>query len=319
MPLFGLLNYEDYILNLIARSDQTHNGLMVFIICVITSIIRFHLSILFCWLTYKDSNLDYITPIIITIILSMMSNLLYQYVATHRPFFESWTDYFINNYNTNNFIRWKRKLMFLSLCYVLVAALLVKIDNEMIIITVIQTFISFGICDLIDNNIPKRLYDRIYDYFYVPFQVKFYPGLEEVEVKRVETLTVHTNQFPIIEDYGQNIELFDDSNLTISEELDTDLDKELRSIVEDLRTDKIVKRDSTVPNIIPVRQRPIVKTIYEPTDVKAYLDDYISPMQDFFGNVKESFTNIINDRGSLISEIPAKPRTPPRVTKGSRF
>jgi hypothetical protein len=316
MPLFGLLNYEDYILGLIARSDQTHNGLMVFIICTITSIIRFHLSALIYWLVLRNSLIDYVSPIIITVVLSWFSDRLYRYVDTHRPFFEYWVDYFIINYNTNNFIRWKRKLMFSLLCYILVISLLFTIDNELIIITVIQTFISFVICDLIDNNVTRKIYDRVHDHFYPPFEITIYPSFEKPAEPKVDSLKFHTVGYPLVDDYGQKSEdIFDDSQLTMDESLDTDLDKELKSIVEDLRVareSKIIRKSEEVPNLIPKRVRPVVRTIYEPTDVKAYLEDYISPVQDFFGNVRESIINVVN-------EIPVKPRTPPRVTKGSRF
>jgi len=32
MGLFGLLNYEDYLVDLVVRSDRAHNGLIVFIL-----------------------------------------------------------------------------------------------------------------------------------------------------------------------------------------------------------------------------------------------------------------------------------------------
>ena len=102
MGLFGLLNYEDYLVDLVVRSDRAHNGLIVFILCLITGIVRFHLSILLCYVFYKGNMFDLIFPIIVTVGLSLSSNLLYQYIETHRPIVEDLVEYFISNYSLKN-------------------------------------------------------------------------------------------------------------------------------------------------------------------------------------------------------------------------
>ena len=203
MGLFGLLNYEDYLVDLVVKSDRAHNGLIVFILCLITGIVRFHLSILLCYVFYKGNMFDLIFPIIVTVGLSLSSNLLYQYIETHRPAVEEWIEYFVSNYSLKNFIRWKRLFLLGICCYVLVVAILVDIDNYLVILTTIQTAISFIICDLLEHNMPRIVYNKIKDKLYPP-QVVVYPQIKDytsIKTDVVQPLPTYTQEHPIIENY----------------------------------------------------------------------------------------------------------------------
>lgn len=208
MGLFGLLNYEDYLVDLVIKSDRAHNGLIIFILCILTGIIRFHLSILICYFFHKDNSFDLIFPVIVTVLLSLSSNTLFQYIETHRPTCEDLVDYFIKNYTLQNFVRWKRMFLLCACCYVLLVTVLITIDNYFVILTTIQTAVSFIICDLLENNMPRILYNKIKNWLYQP-QVVIYPRVNESAAKfnsvndsdSVQPLPTYTQDHPIIENY----------------------------------------------------------------------------------------------------------------------
>jgi len=161
MGLFGLLNYENYLLNLIVTSKFARNGLVVLLLYSITAIIRFHLSIILCLLFQVNTKMDLITPIIIGVIMSMASDRMYKYVETHSQFYESTVEYFITNYTESNFIRWKRILMGGICTYILLGLVFVQIDNYYIFLSIIQTAFSFIICDILDQRILKTIYNSL--------------------------------------------------------------------------------------------------------------------------------------------------------------
>lgn len=173
MGLFGLLNYEDYILNTIVNSNYARNSLIVFFTCVMTAIVRFHLSIIICALFTWNNGFDLIFPILVTILLSMASDTLFKYMETHRPRCEQLVDYLMANYSTQNFIRWKRFILLGICCYVLLAIALVEVDNYFIFLTTIQTIISFVFCDLLENKMPQALYNRLMGWWNRPRVIRF--------------------------------------------------------------------------------------------------------------------------------------------------
>lgn len=168
MGLFGLLNYEDYILNTVVKSSYARNGLVVLLLYLITAMVRFHLAILICILFTWNNIFDLIFPVIVTVLLSMASDTLFKYVETHRPTYEQLVDYFIANYSRENFIRWKRFLLIGICCYVLLAITLIQVDNYFIFLSTVQTAASFGICDLLENKMPQNWYNRLMDWWHRP-------------------------------------------------------------------------------------------------------------------------------------------------------
>lgn len=168
MGLFGLLNYEYYILNTIVKSSYARNGLIVLLIYLVTAVVRFHLAIIICIFFTWNNAFDLIFPVIVTVLLSMASNTLFKYVETHRPRYEELVDYFIANYSKENFIRWKRFLLVGICCYVLLAIALIQVDNYFIFLSTIQTAASFGFSDLLENKIPHVWYNRLMDWWHRP-------------------------------------------------------------------------------------------------------------------------------------------------------
>lgn len=188
MVLFGLLNYEDYILKTVLTSSYAKNTLTILLIYLTTSIVKFHLAILFAWLFAINNSLDYVTPIIINVIFSFLSNTMYQYISTHRYHYEIIVDYLMMNYSRSNIIRWKRYALLFIFGYVLFVLLLIRIDNRFLIIGTFQTAISFAICDILDNRDSVR--QKVEQIIYKPKVTKFlndiniihdYPELEAKE------------------------------------------------------------------------------------------------------------------------------------------
>lgn len=166
MVLFGLLNYEDYIFNTIATSSYAKNTLTIALMYLITGIVRFHLSMIFSWLFSFGCIIDYVTPIIINVMLSFLSSTLYQYVGTHRDHYETLVTYLMENYSIQNMIRWKRYVLTFVFTYVMLALLVIPIDNMFLIVGTLQTAASFVICDILENRESVRA--KIEEFMYTP-------------------------------------------------------------------------------------------------------------------------------------------------------
>lgn len=161
MGLFGLINYEDYLLKSLITSSYAKNGLMIILTYLITGLVRFHISIALCALFSFGNLFDYISPVIITVLLSLASNNIYGYVMTHKKSYKKLIDCIITNYSMDNFILYKRRILLALGVYIMLALYFIKINNHFILVTVIQTAISFGICDLLENDVPQAFIRRI--------------------------------------------------------------------------------------------------------------------------------------------------------------
>lgn len=120
----------------------------------------------------QNNSVDFFSPIFISMFLYMVSDNLYKYVETHRPTFERWVDYFITNYSEENFIRWKSYLSLGACAYILVILWFVQIDNYYIFLTIVQTIASAVICTLLEQGMPRFLYDKILTWLHRPRVVK---------------------------------------------------------------------------------------------------------------------------------------------------
>ena len=168
MGLFGLLNYENYLLSLIVNSQFARNGLVILLLYLVTALVRFHLSIVLCIVLTLNNPFDVVSPVIISVLLSMASDTLFKYVETHRPFYETIVEYVITNYSEENFIRWKRMVL-ISICvYVLFILLTVQIDNYYLFVSIVQTIASFLICDFLEQKMPHAMYNYLMNWWNRP-------------------------------------------------------------------------------------------------------------------------------------------------------
>lgn len=149
--VFGLIKYEEYVVSALVNSNYARNTLTTLIMYNVTWMLRFHLSLLLCWLFTTNNVLDLVSPIMVNIVLSYASNFMYQYVSTHREFYENIALDLINDHSIERVKLIKRYMFGIIFCYVMIAAWLVEITSELIILSTIQTAIAFVICDVVEN------------------------------------------------------------------------------------------------------------------------------------------------------------------------
>lgn len=149
--LFGLFDYEEYILRKLVKSDAAKNLGAMILMLTTTTIIRFHISIVLSWLTDFGTVSYFCMPVLINIMLSLMSNTIYLWIDTYKPYYLRLSDYFITHYSSANLMLWKRIILVAICCYIFLCLSIVTIDNTYILVSTIQYCISFGICDLIEQ------------------------------------------------------------------------------------------------------------------------------------------------------------------------
>ena len=164
MRMFSLSTYEDYILNTVVKSSYAKNSLTLLLMCGMTTILKFHLSIVVSALLTFGNSFDLVLPIFVSVFISVISGTLFKYIETHKPTCELIVDYVINNYSKKNFLIWKRIIATVIFCYIMIPLSLVTINNSLIMISIIQTAISFTICDCMENGTFYRLYSNIRNY-----------------------------------------------------------------------------------------------------------------------------------------------------------
>jgi hypothetical protein len=301
MGLFGLLNYEDYILNTLVKSNYARNGLIVLLIYIITGLVRFHLSIIICFIFTWNNAFDLISPIIITVLLSMASDTLFKYVETHRPWHESVVDYIMNNYSRENFIRWKRIILMILCCYILLAITLITIDNYFIFITTIQTAISFGICDLLEQKMPQTWYNRLMGWWHRPRVVKFSNNPDDT----------------VIDNYFQ--QLIPDHQSKLSTELIPKPKRPSKRSIRNRRRNKLTNSDSSIPShvdggFITTEDYDTSKDSILTTDQdnNSSFNNFISTQGTSHLNTLNNLNNFTQDT-TLVSPIPLRPSSPPKL------
>ena len=168
MVFFGLINYENYLLETIIKSKYAKNVLLIMYLYLISAIIKFHIALVLCF--YFEIRLynnimillyNLISPILINILLSFLSTTIYGYVSTHKKYFEDHIDLIIMNYSKQNLILWKRKIMLCICIYIIFSTIIITIDNYLIFVSTIQTAISFIICDFLENPENLRQYKQL--------------------------------------------------------------------------------------------------------------------------------------------------------------
>jgi hypothetical protein len=168
MVFFGLINYENYLLETIIKSKYAKNVLLIMYLYLVSAIIKFHIALVLCF--YFEIRLynniiiliyNLISPILINILLSFLSNTIYGYVSTHKKYFEDHIDLIIMNYSKQNLILWKRKIMLCICIYIIFSTIIITIDNYLIFVSTLQTAISFIICDFLENPENLRQYKQL--------------------------------------------------------------------------------------------------------------------------------------------------------------
>jgi hypothetical protein len=168
MGLFGLIDYEDYLLKTVIKSSFTKKNVVILLMYLTTHLLKFHLETLICYFFVWNTLFDYVFPVLVNIILTLSSALMFQYISTHKDFFEHIVIYFIDNYSFANYIKWKRYLLFTIWLYVIIIIKLTIVNNFIILVTTLQTAVSFIICEIIEQKVPQYYYRQLYDWWTQP-------------------------------------------------------------------------------------------------------------------------------------------------------
>ena len=248
MFFFGLINYENYLLETMIKSKYSKNLLLVMYLYMISGIIKFHIALILCYyfeIKIYTTNIliifyNLISPIFINIVLSVLSNTIYGYVSTHKPYYESHIDFIIANYSKQNLILWKRKCILCICIYILLSTLIITIDNYLIFISTIQTAISFIVCDFIENPENLKILTK-----------KVFKD-ENLIVKNLNIIFDNINQYIFPRVYYKNNKIIDNymSPIVISK-----INKKNNNIIEPLSLDddKTEQLESHIFNIIKIK------------------------------------------------------------------
>jgi len=294
MVFFGLINYENYLLETIIKSKYAKNVLLIMYLYLISAIIKFHIALVLCF--YFEIRLynnimillyNLISPILINILLSFLSTTIYGYVSTHKKYFEDHIDLIIMNYSKQNLILWKRKIMLCICIYIIFSTIIITIDNYLIFVSTIQTAISFIICDFLENPENLRQYKQLNIYI---------DNINQLIFPRV----YHKNN-TIIDDYM--------SPMPISTILNA---KNNSTIIEplSLNDDKIIEEANEI----------IEKKINEEANeiIEKINTSKINEENDVF---ESHIFNVIKNKLSIddINIIEDKPKTPPSIKSSNNF
>lgn len=187
MGLFGLLNYEDFVLKTVVKSQFAEDTFTIMLTYMLTSILRFHLSIVICILLQNATALDYVMPIIVGVVLSLQSNSLYNYVNTNETRHRRIVKYFIDSYSRENFVRWKRYILAGLVAYTLAVLALTSITNAALLLSTAQTVITFVICDMLEHDVPVQVWRRFKRWWYKPKWIKSKDGTRVLHTTNVDT------------------------------------------------------------------------------------------------------------------------------------
>ena len=166
MILSNLINYEEYIFSSLITSKYAQNLLSTLLIYITTGIVKFHLSILIYWLFNGDFFTEMILPIFTNVLLSQASPTMFSYIKTHDQYYTNFSKYLISNYSRANFKKWKRIVLLILFIYSLIGIYMVTVDNLFLLITLLQTFCSVVICEVIDNY--QYIFYKIHNMIYKP-------------------------------------------------------------------------------------------------------------------------------------------------------
>ena len=188
MGLFGLLNYEDYILKTVVTSNYAQQALTVSLMYTITTILRFHITLLLCWLCNWGFYSGLVLPIIISVGMSFMSTTVYEYVAGYRTTCEAIVRYFMTHYSERQLIVWKRWFLSFMVLYCALALCLITVDNTYLATALLQAVRSFVLCDAIEQG-QARLF---------VYKVRYWI----TDVVEKPSVCIHEDNFSVIDDYA---------------------------------------------------------------------------------------------------------------------
>lgn len=150
----------DYLLQQLIGSEFIQKKLTQILISLTTNFISIHIvSILSSFLTINP-YIDFFTQIFISSCMSLNINIIYDVTNRYENEIHKVTQYIINNYNIENYMRWKKICVFSGSIYLAFVLLFIDINNKLLRIYLIQYLISYIIIENFEN---KTVYNWIYN------------------------------------------------------------------------------------------------------------------------------------------------------------
>jgi hypothetical protein len=138
------------------------------------------------YICISNTPIDYITPIFLSIILKININIFYHLLNPFRPLLYMLSRHLIKHYSIENYFIWKKIVVTTIIVYSIIYLYLIPVNNQIIIIYLSQSLISF----LVIEHYEQGSFHRIWEYYYL----------------RPKT-TIHSNlpnQNPLITNYLPN-------------------------------------------------------------------------------------------------------------------
>lgn len=161
MQVFSFLPYEDYILKTVVNSSYSKSALTLLVTCLVTLVLKVHLTSVLSALVTLGNVFDFFVPVVISVLVSSVSDTLFRYADTHKPAYERLVTYLLENYSQENFVTWKRIALLVLFSYLMLILLIVPLDNVTIMIATLQTALSFVITDCLENRTVQKLWKKL--------------------------------------------------------------------------------------------------------------------------------------------------------------
>lgn len=181
-----MFGYMEQLIWAIFRSSFSKDTFCYILISILAIILRTHIDIILAWCL--STNLEYLNIVIRLGVSSMLvinSKYTYDMVHRYKPELYKYIEYLIDNYNEENFKRWKKYLVVSVCVYFYLASYIIEISNASVRMMIIEFLLCYHIIES---------YDR-----YNKTKFKFYQ-IKEFDYK--ESITV-------FEDDSYHSELFD--------------------------------------------------------------------------------------------------------------
>ena len=185
----NIKKYKKRVISKIITSTFLKTKFNILLMMLITLILEFHINIFLCYIFIIHPYIDFFIQIIITIIISLNTKIIFNFVFLFEKKIYNITKYFINNYSINNFILWKQYFILIISSIIILILLFYEFNKYKIILQIIQTIISCFILDKINEDDYKKKKKKITTRVYrdvknnCTYYIKIYDENEKLKIK----------------------------------------------------------------------------------------------------------------------------------------
>ena len=125
---------------------------------IFSFIIKMHINSIICFIITTNINiLDFTLQLLVSILLYYYGNIFNEIVYIYNKKFYRITNYFIDNYSTNNLDIWKKKAVLSINLYLIVLLYFINVTSNILIVYSIQYTFYLLILDYINNKKWKNI------------------------------------------------------------------------------------------------------------------------------------------------------------------